>query len=301
MTMISKVTTGKIKMPPLVLLYGPDGIGKTTWASKATAAVFLGPEVGTNNLNVSRFTGVGSWLDNMNALQELATMEHNFKTVVVDTLDWLEHMCIRAIIGKSGKNLNTWGGGYGAGSEELRERFLQMIDKLNVLRSVKGMGVILLAHSQVKAFVDPNLNETYDRYELKLEKKSSALFREYCEDVLFGNYKEYAKKEKGERQTKTFSDGVRVVYTERRPAFDAKNRSGLPFEMSLDWGDYLRACDKGEPESKAAIMQRIEGLLSACTLGDDFKTKVTATINKHPDDVTHLGLVANRLQVRCEG
>jgi hypothetical protein len=221
MSFLSTVTKGKIKKPNLVLLYGVDGIGKSTWAAQAPEPIFLGPEDGTNNLNVSRFSDIKSWQSVISALNELIDCQHSYKTLVIDTLDWLELMLWSNIIGSSGKNINTVNGGYGAGREEAKLCFKDMISSLNSLRESKKMNIILLAHSEVKPFADPRLNETYDRYELKLDKKSSALFREYCDDVLFSTFKAFVKKDDG-KQAKTFSDGVRVVYTERRPAFDAK-------------------------------------------------------------------------------
>jgi len=290
------VTTGKVKKPVNVLLYGVDGIGKSTWASKAPSPIFLGPEDGTNNLDVARFNGITSWASAMDAANELMTADHPYQTLVIDTLDWMEILLFKNIIGKTGKNINTVNGGYGAGREDAKQQFLEFIERCSELRDHKKMNLIFLAHSEIENFTDPSLNEAYQRYALKLDKRTAGVFREFVDDVLFATYKMYVKKEdKG--PTRTFGDGVRIVRTERRPAFDAKNRSGLPFEMALQWDDYLAHREKGEPESVEAIMQQIEGLLTTCK-DQEFVELVRKTIANDPHNVAHLGAVANKLEVR---
>ena len=296
MNYLSKVTTGKIKKPYNVLLYGVDGIGKSTWAANAPSPIFLGPEDGTNNLDVARFNDINSWDNATACLAELFQQDHKYKTLVIDTIDWLEIFAWRKIIGMTGKNINTVNGGYGAGREDSKAMFIDFIKGCKMLREHKKMNIIFLAHSDIENFTKQNLNETYQRYSLKLDKKVNSIFREYSEDVLFATFKAYAKKEDS-GPVKTFGDGVRVVYTERRPAFDAKNRNGLPFEMSLDWNDYALAVKTGEPESPKAINQRIEGMLSTVK-NDDLKTKVSAAVLKAGNNAAQLGIIANRLQVR---
>lgn len=296
MNFLSKVTTGKIKKPYNVLLYGIDGIGKSSWAAKAPKPLFIGTEDGTNNLDVARFNGLRCFSDIMGALSELMAKDHGYKTIVLDTADWVEKMMWVEIVGASGKNINTWNGGYGAGREETKKRFMELTRGLSNLREHKGMNVIILAHSEIESFADPTLNETYNRHQLKMDKRVSSLLRENADDVLFATYKVYAKKE-GSEPTKTYGDGVRVVYTERRPAFDASNRSGLPFEMALSFPEYESAVTIGEPESEEAVVQRLDGLLSTVT-DIEFRDTVMKTIAKFKGNVPMLEQVANRLQVR---
>jgi len=105
------------------------------------------------------------------------------------------------------------------------------------------MNIILIAHAQIKTFADPAQPTGYDRYQLKLNEKAAAVLREAVECVLFATYETTVVKEKGDKKGRGVGDGERVMYTERRPAFDAKNHFDLPFEMPLSWKAYAEAVD----------------------------------------------------------
>lgn len=294
--MTMKITTGKIKKPHLVLLYGIDGVGKSTWASRAPAPIFLGPEEGTNNLDVSRFADIRSWSNIMSALAELKTENHSYQTLVFDTLDWMELMLWTKILGNSSKNINTVNGGYGAGRESAKKEFMDLIQQTSYLRNYKNMNIIFLAHSNIEMFNDPSLNESYNRYQMKLDWRVAGLMREYCDDVLFATFKAYIKKEES-GPAKTFSDGVRVVFTERRPAHDASNRHGLPFEISLNWNEYIKAKDLGEPEKPEVLVRQIHGLLEGTT-DEDLKKTVTGYVETYKNNAVYLSNLKNRVEVR---
>lgn len=292
---LAGVTTGIIRRAALVFQYGIEGIGKSSWAAGAPSPIFLGPEEGTYNLNVSRFSNITSWDSAQSALNELIQEKHNYKTVVIDTVDWLELYLHKQIVGNSGKNINTVNGGYGAGRDEAKKQFVEMLDRLATIRD-KGINVLMLGHAEVETVNDPMLNSSYHKFQPKLDKRVSGVLREFCDDVLFATFKAYAKEqEKG--MTKTFSDGVRVVYTEWRPAFYAKNRSGLPFEMALDWKEFVEYRERGQPNSIPQIMQRIDGLLTVVQ-DEDLKKKALETIEKNKTNAAMLEAIANRLEVR---
>lgn len=297
MSLTSRITTGIIESPYCVLLYGIEGIGKSSWAAKCPKPLYLDLEKGTKKKkNVGRITDIKTWDQAIETIDQIYEEDLDYKTLVIDTLDWLEGRALDKILKDTGKNLNTVLGGYGAGRAELTKMFRGLFDKLIAIKEDRGMHVVLLAHSQMKTKNDPELNESYDRYILKLDEKVAGVLKEFCDDVLFATYKTYVKKKDNE-PAKTFGSGVRVVFSERRPAFDAKNRNGLPYEMPLEWADYEAAVQAGEPESAGAIRQRIDGLLSICK-DAALKKTVIETIEKNPDDVSHLEAIANRLRVR---
>lgn len=297
MSLLSQVTKGKIRKPRLVLMYGTDGVGKSTFGAEAPSPIFLGHEQGTDHLDVSRFPATNTWPEVLAALDALVKEAHSYKTLVVDSLDWLEPILFAHIIkddAKGVKTIETACGGYGKGYVEAMSRWQsEFISRLNLIRA-KGMNVVLIAHSDTVNFHDPQMQVEYKRYELKLHKKASSVFREYVDAVLFANYETFVKKE-GDA-VRTYGDGARIIHTERRPGYDAKNRYGLPTTMALSWKEFDDAADAGQPESAQALKQRIEGMKTAIT-DPDMLAKIDGILAKAGDDVPSLIGIANRLAV----
>jgi DNA polymerase III delta prime subunit len=264
MSMLASVTRGKLRLPHLLLLYGPDGVGKSTFGSQAPSPIFLGPEKGTMNLDVARFPTPKSWQDVIQALDELANLSHEYKTLVIDTLDWLEPLCYAAICKKYETNsIEKAAGGYGKG---FREAFNEMVDfrhRLSFLRESKRMNIILLAHSKVTTFEDPTTEHGYSRYELKLQEGASvsirAMWREYVDAVLFCNFETFSKGEG--KQARGITTRERKMWTERDAGFDAKNRFGLPFEMNLDYVEYDKHVNSTPEQKSDDVIGRIQELL----------------------------------------
>ena len=296
--LLEKVTKGRVKKPHLLLLYGPDGVGKSTFAAQAPAPIFVGSEDGTNNLDVARFPKPDKWSDVEQAVTELTSEKHDYKTLIIDTLDWIEPLLHRKICEDYNvKTIELAAGGYGKGYVEATNTWIRLKDGLNVLREKRNMNIILLAHSEVVTFNDPNTQATYDRYQLKLHKKASAMLREYVECVFFSTFEVYAKKEG--TKTRAFGDGARVIYTERRPGFDAKNRLGLPFSIPMSWQDYENAVENARPGDPSKIRGQIVAMLDEVK-DQDLKKKVIDTIEKAGDNVLQLEAIENRLRIRLE-
>jgi hypothetical protein len=296
MSLLNQVTTGKIARSICILVYGPDGLGKTTLGSQAPASIFLGPELGTANMDVARFPSPKKWADVQAAVNVLITEPHNYKTLVIDSLDWLEPLLFKQICEDYNvKSIELAAGGYGKGYVEATTRWGLLKDQLEQLRSARGMNIVLIAHSEVVSFLDPATQLSYQRYELKLQKRASALWREYVDAVLFANYETFARKEGNAVQA--FSDGARVMHTERRPGWDAKNRFGLPLKLDLSWDALFDAIQNAQPESMEAVKAKIEGLLTLVT-DPELKEKVIDTFYKAGDDLPRLNAIANRLALR---
>ena len=294
-TLLSKVTTGRITKPHLLIIYGPHGVGKSTFAADAPAPIFLGAEDGANNLNVSRLPQTKSLDVVMRGLSELLHEAHPFKTLVGDSLDWMEGLVYEAVcVDKKVKSIEDIP--YGKGYAYALEKWREMMQALTRLREEKGMNIILIAHAKIKKFEDPSTPAGYERYQLKLQTgaatDASALWREYVDTVLFANYVTItsdADKKRG------FGDGTRMIYTQRRPGFDAKNRLGLPFELPLSWQDFEEAAAKGEPNSAGALLEQIEGL-KAQIKQKDLLPKIETAIKAATGNVTQLAQIKNRLE-----
>jgi len=295
---LKAVTKGKIKRPVCVLVYGVDGVGKTFFASGAPDPIFLGPENGTDHIDTSRFPQARSWGDVLAQVKELLTEQHSFKTLVVDTLDWLEPLLYKSICEEyKVKSIELAAGGYGKGYVEALNRWHTFIETLEDLRTKKGMNLVLIAHTQVTNFNDPQAQEAYQRYELKLHKKTADRFREYVDAVLFANWETYVSSK--DDKVKAYGNGVRVAHTERRPGWDAKNRYGLDLKIDLSWSSLVEGIERGNPDSIEAVRSRLEGLISIIQ-DEELLKKVHETVEKAGDNVLQLSAIANRLTLRLQ-
>jgi hypothetical protein len=224
---------------PRVLVYGVEGIGKSTFAAGAPAPIFIQTEDGLGSLAVDHFPVAQKSADVLDAIAALHEPGHSFQTVVIDSLDWLETLIWRDIEAKfEAKDL-----AYGKGSMIAAEEWRKVLDGLNSLRNNQGMAVVLIAHCEIKRFDSPE-TEPYDRYQPKLQARSSALVREWCDAVLFANYRTLIKKAEvgfNKEVSRGISTGERLLYTSERPAYMAKNRYALPESIPLAWEAFVNA------------------------------------------------------------
>ncbi|MGW8278549.1 ATP-binding protein [Sphingomonas aurantiaca] len=252
---LKDLRSSTIMRPPRIVIYGPHGVGKNTFASSAPKPVLIDIEdgqpagLGVPSLRVPEFPPL------MEALTALYTEEHDFETLIVDSLDWLEPIFHREAIRRNNEaNPNKpWStiedAGYGKGYILALDPLREYIDGINALRNERNMAIIQTAHAEVKRFDSPE-SEPFDRYQIKLHKQASALVQEHADMVLFANYKtSTTKAEVGGKKTVTrgVGGGARVIYTEERPAFLAKNRHNLPPELPLSWDALAAAMAPAAP------------------------------------------------------
>ena len=224
---------------PRLMVYGVEGIGKSTFAASSPDPIYILTEDGLGSLKVAHFPIASSFKDIMDAIGSLYADKHEYKTVVLDSLDWLEAIIQREIEQKyEAKDL-----AYGKGAVIAAERWREILDGLNALRNDKGMIVILIAHTTIKRFDSPEV-EPYDRYQPKLQERSNAVCREWVDALMFANYKTIVKKDDvGFNQTSNrgISTGERMLFTSERPAYMAKNRYNLPDSIPLSWDAFAEA------------------------------------------------------------
>lgn len=230
---LSSIRRGQDIRPPRLFVYGVEGIGKTTFAAGAPNPIFIQAEDGQGVLDIARFPQIES-VDNVReALGTLYTEQHDFGAVVLDTVDWLEQTIVREVEGKhEAKDL-----AYGKGALLQAQVWQELLAGFNALRNEKNMVVILLGHNQIKRFDSPE-TEPYDRYSPKLQERSNALVREWADAVLFANYRTVVKKSDvgfNKEVARGISTGERLLFTEERPAYMAKNRFSLPESLPLSW------------------------------------------------------------------
>lgn len=235
------VQTGISSRPPRILIFGPHGIGKSTFGASAPAPIFLPTEDGLTTIDIPHFPVATALPQVWEAIGALIKENHDYKTFVVDTLDWLEKLIWSAVC-EEHKTDAIEGIGYGKGYNYALthwDRFIRGLDKLRD----KGMAVVLLAHSSIQTYNPPD-NTPYDRHAIKLHKTASAKIEEWCDAVLFVNYRVFVKTEKGKSSGKA-TGGERILYTSPNPAYKTKNRYGLPEEVDFNFNTLLKEMKNG--------------------------------------------------------
>lgn len=251
-----KITKGKRARAQKVVIYGIEGIGKSSLASQFPEPLFIDTEGSTDNMDVARLDKPTSWIMLNNQIAFIKANPTVCKTLVIDTIDWAESLCVDNLCAMHGKK-GIEDFGYGNGYVYAKEEMGRFLNKLQDLIEI-GINVVLTAHAQIRKFELPDEMGSYDKYELKLGKKTSSqtapLVKEWADLLLFCNYKTYLISQ--EKSTKKKAQGnQRVMYTEHNPAWDAKNRHGLPSELPLDYASIAHIFKTKEKEEVKKTVQ----------------------------------------------
>lgn len=227
------ITRGKQIKGQRVVAYGPEGIGKSTLASEFPRPVFIDTEGSTDHMDVARTPRPTSWTMLKEQVKAIRSQRGEYLTLVIDTVDWAERLCEEDVIASAASpNIQSIEDfGYGKGFTMSSEKFGKLLNYLNEMKE-EGWNIVLTAHAQMRKFEQPDEIGSYDRYELKLGKKSSAMVKEWADAVLFCNYKTLVVEVDGKKKGQ---GGQRVIYTSHHPCWDAKNRWGLESEIPMDY------------------------------------------------------------------
>lgn len=232
------ITRGIQPKPLKVVVYGPEGIGKSTFASLFPDPLFIDTEGSTARMDVARTETPTSLAMLTQLLTEIRDNPPGCRTLIIDTIDWAERLCIQAVCAKNNKaGIEDFG--YGKGYTYVYEETGRILNLLNEIWE-RGMHIVLTAHAAIRKFEQPDEMGAYDRWELKLinapKCNSCAMVKEWADMVLFANYKTFAVAADKEGRKMKARGGERVMYTSHDPCWDAKNRFGLAPELPFDFG-----------------------------------------------------------------
>ena len=276
------ITEGVKRTPVKCVIYGPESIGKTTLSSKFENPLIVDVENGSNSLNVRRIRCDKSWEELIAVVKEIVKTPGICKTIVIDTLDWAEYLCTKYVCEKYKKgNIDEFG--YGKGYTYLTEEFKRLLDALDEAIDA-GLHVVCNAHAKPRKFELPEEMGSFDRYELKLTKNTAPIVKEWCDCLLFCNFKTYVITD--ESNKKKAQGNKRVIYTSHSAVYDAKNRVGLPDEMDMDFANLKplfegkEATTKEEPLNEVA--SKIRKMCADSGITEDELKGVVALKKKYP-------------------
>ena len=244
------ITRGPMKTAKKVGIYGPEGVGKTSFAARFPGAVFIDTEGSTRHMDVARFDPPEELSDVITQINYVISNPNQFGTLVIDTVDWLEKLLFNAVCVE-----NKWKSiedpGYGKGYVAAKQKMQQLLEMLDNVIKV-GVHVVLVCHSFIRKFEQPDEMSSYDRYMLKLNEKNIApLIKEWVDMLLFVNYKTDVVTVEGSKAKKGKGGQKRVMYTNHTAAWDAKNRFGLPDEMPFEYELIAELFGEAEPVAEA--------------------------------------------------
>lgn len=231
---LSTLKRRSVEKPPRIWVYGTAGIGKTKLGTMAPNPIFLQTE--DSAVDAPTWGVLRTYDEVMQAITTLYQEDHDFKTVVLDSVDWLEPLIWAEVCRMNGW-ANIDAAGFGKGYAAALDVWRSVLDGIGALRDERGMGVLLIGHAEIKRFDSPE-TEPYDRYQPKMHRAASALVQEHVDAVLFANYRiSTVKTDTGfnKKAVRGVGGTDRLLFTTERPAFLAKNRFDMPDNLPLDW------------------------------------------------------------------
>ena len=278
------ITRGPVKSAIKMLVYGPEGVGKTTFAAKTPGCVFLDTEGSTRHMDVARFDPPADLNDVLKTFAWVLANTGEVGTLVIDTVDWLEKLIFNAVcVEKKIQNIEDIG--YGKGYTYAKQKVQQLLEILDDMVRA-GVNVCLVCHSTIRKFELPDEMGSYDRYMLKLNEKNVApLVKEWVDLMLFVNYQTDIVTDADGKTKKGKGGQKRVMYANHNACWDAKNRFGLPDEMPFDFGQIAHLFQDAKP-----VEAHTEDIMKPTVETTDKvppakKTKKKPEISERPDSM----------------
>jgi hypothetical protein len=248
-----------VARPPRMILLGGEKVGKSTFAAGAPNSIFIpvNLEEGVDDLPVAKFPVCRSLDDIFACGKALLKEEHDFETVVLDSASAAEFLVWQAVCAEANvDSIEKVGGGYGKGYAEALLKWAELLELFDALRE-KGMAVIIIGHTKVKRFDDPE-RESYDAYQFDIHEKAANMLYRWADSICFAKYAvRIAKEDVGfnKKKSKAISEQERVLCTQKSPVHPGGGRGiygKLESEIELSWEAYAEAVAEQRKALKAA-------------------------------------------------
>lgn len=262
--MALNITSGVIARAQKTVIYGPEGIGKTTLAAAHPNPLIIDTEGGTSHLDVRRIGKPKDWEELIGIVKEVSATPNVCQTLIIDTADWAEAIATIYVCQKYKQN-SIESFGYGKGYTYLSEEFQRLLTACD-LCIANGINVVITAHAKMRKFEQPDEMGAYDRWELKLSKQTAPILKEWCDHLLFCNYKtNVVTTDSGHAKA---TGGKRVIYTAHHPAWDAKTRANLPPEVDMTF-DAIASIYGPVKTPTSEALEKVHKLLDESVYGEE--------------------------------
>ena len=240
MAVMDSVIVGKTDEPPRILIYGSEGIGKSTFASEAPKPIFLQTEDGLSQIDCAKFPLAKSLDEVFAYLKGVRDEEHEYQTLVIDSLDWLEQLIFEQVCRDYGcKSIEKADGGYGHGYQHAKDYWRKIVEILDGIRK-RGMIIILVAHSKEETYRDPE-HPDYDRNAPQLNKLAAHLLCGWVDAIFFATRRMRYDSETGKASPVGANGGERIIRACGQPACVAKSRYAIDVDIPLKWSAFVEA------------------------------------------------------------
>ncbi|MGB4589001.1 MAG: ATP-binding protein [Clostridiaceae bacterium] len=281
------INKGVIRKAQKIVLYAVEGIGKSTFASQAPGVLFIDTEDSTAHMDVARFDRPSSWTMLQQQVAYVKSHPGICQTLAVDTADWAEKLAIQHIV-SGAKKTGIEDFGYGKGYTYLEEEFGKFLNSLQNLIEI-GINIIVVAHAEIKKVEQPEEVGGYDHWQMKLEKKTMPLLKEWADILLFANYKTMVINvdNQGATKGKNIAQGnKRIMYTTRSPWWDAKNRHDLPDELPFEFRQIAHILGTvNPPQVQEQIVHQIDPPKQTSAPVQEMKQATQSEITQNDDDI----------------
>lgn len=287
-SMLSRRTSGRKQSPHRVLIYGPEKVGKSSFALGAPDPLFVDTEQGTDELDVPNRVQVHTWDEFMALLDEIQQSPGLCKTLVVDSVTSAERMAGQQVCAKAGKTaLNEFA--HGRGYTSVYAEWGRAMDLFQRIYTEQSINLVFVAHSTIATFKNPE-GDDYDRYTIELSKGVKSPLMKWVTEILFANFEALIDVDKDTKQAKGVGGKLRVLYTQHRDAYDAGNRHNLPERLELSWQSFADALQAGERRTADLVSEITEAIES---LGEKEKALAAKSLEACGDDFTKLSKLLN--------